>query len=111
MVAEIGPNGNINLANYGVFMTKIGSAKLITNYWKNSFILPLPSEKIQQLIPPKVLCANFTQQMVKLTFLSESVDVKGEALKSAWMIGPHDTKEEAWGKHISNSAILFGNHT
>ena len=42
--------------------------------------------------------------------MSESVDNKGEAVKSAWMTGPHDTKqEETCGKHTeSEYSALIG---
>ena len=41
-------------------MKKIGSAKVITNYWLNSFWLPLPSEEVLRIKQPLMLCLSRT---------------------------------------------------
>ena len=65
--AEVGPNGNINLANYGVFTKKIGEARLVTNFWTNAFILPLPAPEFTQIRTPSILCiGNRTGRSVDL---------------------------------------------
>ena len=65
--AEVGPNGNINLANYGVFIKKIGEARLVTNFWTNTFILPLPAPEFTQIRTPSILCiGNRTGRSVDL---------------------------------------------
>ena len=92
--AGLGENGDINLANYGVFMKKIGQARLVTNYWTNSFLLPLPAVEVTQIRAPVILCLNSSSRT------GRSLD----PLRSATV---NRNRNEPCGEHADFSEFIF----
>ena len=57
-----GSDQDISLVNYVIFLHKVRSARIITNWWSNSFLIQLPKRDEPQLTPPSIVCMNTTRR-------------------------------------------------